>query len=1052
MAHLFGRNQLRELAQQISTEDVRSHIELVKKWHHDYYHGTLKTDKETSREQQYNTDFFKTILGYTEKPVAPYTFVPKHTTEQGQYPDALICYGSEGVEKTFAVVELKGAYIPLDKPQQRENNMSPVQQGFKYKPQYRGCPFVMVSNFYEFRLYNDNMLDRETWTLDDLADPADDYIGFKTWYTLLHVDNFTSSGGVSRTEQLLSRTRTEQEELSKKFYKEYKEARYDLIREIYRANRVARDNFDLCVEKTQKIIDRVVFVCFAEDIGLLPDDIVADVIKASDNSVFDGSLWNALKQFFAAIDGGSSKMGIPDGYNGGLFHHDTVLDNLKIDDDVLREVLKLSRYDFKDQLSVTVLGHIFEQSISDLEEIRTKAQAGETVDDITKSTVTSKRKKDGIFYTPDYIVRYIVDNSLGTYLREHEERCKQDSGLKEGIIDANYKKREHKAYDAYYQFLRGVKVLDPACGSGAFLVYVYDYLLAEHQRVGAILGLNKGLVSFEQVYKNILTRNIYGVDLNEESVEITRLSLWLKSARKGKKLTTLDANIKCGNSLIDDPDFAGNKAFDWNKAFPEIMEQGGFDVVVGNPPYVSVELMHAVDKQYYRNTYDTFYKRSDLFALFVEQGTRKLKDGGALSFIMPSVFLTNLSYAKLRDMLLDNHWLRLVCYTGGRVFDDATVDTTIIGITKTSNKHIELYDARQFDDMKQTIVPSKYFSTYHNVISVSSNDSGAVTDKMFLESYEPLGEHVTIFQGVVTGNNAAFIFENERQALEAGVERELLHPLCHGRDISKWHIDSTERRMLYLDSSHHIEQFPGTKKWLEKYKDDLLQRRECVRGVIPWYSLQWPRKKSELDTKQKIFMQRTRNESLPTRIVASVVEGDVYCGESIIALITKDDAFSTLFLLGILNSKLFNYLFASKFLNLSIKADYLKKVRVPLNSILQREIAELAREITDLHKERAESSRQFTQLVDTEVTNIRWTGKLEGWWQLSFTEFTKSIKTKLSMSQKSELIEVFERHQKKCQVIDEHISRADHHLNNAVYQLYKLSPEEIAIVETGSAR
>jgi hypothetical protein len=199
-------------------------------------------------------------------------------------------------------------------------------------------------------------------------------------------------------------------------------------------------------------------------------------------------------------------------------------------------------------------------------------------------------------------------------------------------------------------------------------------------------------------------------------------------------------------------------------------------------------------------------------------------------------------------------------------------------------------------------------------------------------------------------------------------------------------------------------------------------------------------------------MQRTRNESLPTRIVASVVEGDVYCGESIIALITKDDAFSTLFLLGILNSKLFNYLFASKFLNLSIKADYLKKVRVPLNSILQREIAELAREITDLHKERAESSRQFTQLVDTEVTNIRWTGKLEGWWQLSFTEFTKSIKTKLSMSQKSELIEVFERHQKKCQVIDEHISRADHHLNNAVYQLYKLSPEEIAIVETGSAR
>jgi len=459
--------------------------------------------------------------------------------------------------------------------------MSPVQQGFKYKTQYKNCPFVVVSNFWEFRLYRDNLVDWEVWTLDDLINPEDDYILFKTWYVLLCKENFIAQSGVSKTEELLSDIRVEQEEIGKKFYKVYKEARIELLRDIYKNNSSIPKNIDLGIEKAQKIIDRVVFTCFAEDKGLLPDNTLQRVLNASDLSAFGGSLWNTLKSFFEAVDSGSEKLNIPDGYNGGLFKQDEELNNLSIGDESLKKVLSLGTYDFSEDLSVTILGHIFEQSISDLEEIKNKVYEKQDIASISHG----RRKKDGIFYTPDYIVRYIVDNSLGMYLREHEEKLKEEFRLKEDINDENYEKREKKAYEKYQIFVENVKVLDPACGSGAFLVYVFDYLLSENKRVASILG--KGLFSQDEYVRSILKNNIYGVDLNAESVEITKLSLWLKSAERGKKLTTLDNNIKCGNSLIDDPEVAESKAFDWNKEFADIFENGGFDVVVGNPPYIS---------------------------------------------------------------------------------------------------------------------------------------------------------------------------------------------------------------------------------------------------------------------------------------------------------------------------------------------------------------------------------------------------------------------------------------------------------------------------------
>ena len=173
-----------------------------------------------------------------------------------------------------------------------------------------------------------------------------------------------------------------------------------------------------------------------------------------------------MKGFFEAIDTGSKRLEIPDGYNGGLFANDPVLNDLKISDEALRGITSLSRYNFTEDLSVNILGHIFEQSISDLEDIKSKVYKAHDIKAVVETEVNAmgRRKKEGIFYTPDYIVRYIVENTLGSSLRSKEEECIAKYRLKEDIQDKTYIKREQQAYLQYQYILQNVKVLDPAWG------------------------------------------------------------------------------------------------------------------------------------------------------------------------------------------------------------------------------------------------------------------------------------------------------------------------------------------------------------------------------------------------------------------------------------------------------------------------------------------------------------------------------------------------------------------------------------------------------------
>ncbi|MDD6745849.1 MAG: TaqI-like C-terminal specificity domain-containing protein [Bacteroidales bacterium] len=384
-----------------------------------------------------------------------------------------------------------------------------------------------------------------------------------------------------------------------------------------------------------------------------------------------------------------------------------------------------------------------------------------------------------------------------------------------------------------------------------------------------------------------------------------------------------------------------DKFFLWHIYFKEVFDKGGFDIVIGNPPYINVQLMSEEDKTLYKKLFSSLFKRCDIFALFIENGLSLSSSDGILTYIIPSVIHSNLSYQKIRDMILNKHWLAEVCYTGGKVFNAPTVDTTIIRCNKHGNDKIILKDAVNFSCHKIYEVDKDYFSQFQNVISIGERNT--IYDKLFNKDFITIGSAFTVFQGIVTGNNPAFIFENEDDALAHGVDTVLLHPLCHGRDIGRYEIKSRERRILYIDNSIDIEDYPNTKKWLLDFKEQLSKRREAKKGVISWYGLQWPRVKSELDIKEKILIQRTRNEALKQRIIATIDEEGVYGMEGIYFIITKDEGVSLYFLLGILNSKLMNYLFATKFLNLAIKAEYLKQVMIP--SASDKNIITLVKEI-----------------------------------------------------------------------------------------------------------
>lgn len=997
MANIFPINKVKEQASKIKTESILNSIKIIEKWHNHYHEGSLKTDKETTIEQSYNNDFFINILGYKTKPNNEWTFKPQPSTIIGQHPDAILSNSDDN--NVYAVIELKGANIPLDRPQRRAGNLSPVQQAFKYKPLYRHCPFVLVSNFWEFRIYQDNQLDYEYWTLDDLIDPKDDYIKFKSWYYLLCEENFIGHNGKSNTENLISEVRIEQEKISKIFYQEYKDSRLELLRDMYKNNIKVRENIDLGISKAQKIIDRIVFICFAEDKGLIPDNKLHEVIEYAKNNPYS-DIWGVLKGFFNAIDIGSEKLDIPNGYNGGLFKIDEILNDLKISDEALLKVANLSKYDFEQDLSVTILGHIFEQSISDLEEIKSKVNF--------QDNIISKRKQNGIYYTPDYIVRYLVENTLGTYLKEIEVSIQNNFRLKEDLHHKNYEKREKEAYRKYQEILRDIKIIDPSCGSGAFLVYVFDYLLAEHKRVGDILGGD--LFSTESYIKDILRNNIYGVDLNEESVEITKLSLWLKTAQKGKKLTSLDKNIKCGNSLIDDASVDKNKNFNWKEEFKEVFENGGFDIVIGNPPYVPAEMISNKEKEFYKNNYKSAKGRINLYPIFYEKSLKILKNNGKLGFITPYTIVKNKYYMDSRRFIIENsRIIELIDFTGTRVFDAAAVDSMIVLLSKEVVKEYNYKFISQIKNFERNEYVVNMFSNLdilkNEDLSFTVSNDKKLIDKIY-KNTAPLENIVSFKQGIITGGNSKFLISEKKMNTVKVIT---------GSDFNRYNLNWKGQYLIYdIDQLHR------------------------------------PRTKEIFEEKEKLIMRQTG--SYP---ICMIDYNQYYTLDTVHNGRLLDKNVNIKYILALINSKLIRYVYEATINEkgktyAQVKIIYIAKLPIKLTDKNKELFIEsLVNKMIKMNDEFNRLTDKFLNRLTSSFSITKVSKKLRTFYDFTFADLLKELKKNkvyLTLKEQDDWEDYFIEYKNRILNLNEDINFIDNKLDEEIFDIYDLDENEKLII------
>ena len=611
MPNLFNKKILNNRIKDFSVENIDEKIEKIKNWQQSL--SKIKGLNEKRLQSAFLKAIFEDILGYENSPQKEeWTLDIEATTDvDAKHPDGILGFfervDNEEIRGHEGVIELKGPQISLDKDQKRQGTTykSPVDQAFSYTNKLDKCKWVIVSNFMEIRLYKVGRSKEyyEVFLLDEL----DEIENFKKFYYLLNKDNLLSKAGESITYKLSEKTLKKEEDISVKFYNLYKNVRINLFEHLKENN--PEKNPELLLEKAQKFLDRIIFIGFCEDKGLLPNDLLHEAIQRGKESFSPSNtaVWDQIRGVFRSIDEGNAAHDI-NAYNGGLFKYDNDLDGLVIENNFFEAIYKISDYDFDSDVDVNILGHIFEQSISDLEKLKSDIKDDEFDEN------ESKRKKDGIFYTPQYITSYIVENAIGGYLEDLKEKLgyyelPDIEGAGSARWKTTYTNQHLDFYNKYEKKLKEIKVLDPACGSGAFLNQAFDYLLEEHNWLNKQRDLLKGgqssIFALDAIQRNILKNNIFGVDLNEESVEITKLSLWLKTANKRKALTNLDDNIKCGNSLIDDPKVAGDKAFKWKNEFEDIINNGGFDVVIGNPPYVRHEKIIKM-KSYFEKHYSTY--------------------------------------------------------------------------------------------------------------------------------------------------------------------------------------------------------------------------------------------------------------------------------------------------------------------------------------------------------------------------------------------------------------------------------------------------------------
>lgn len=941
----------------------------------------IRSMKEEEYQDGFLDDLFVNILGYVKRPNTGYNLVREKKNEaDSKKADGAILKN----DLPLAVIELKGTdTTDLDKV---------TEQGFGYKNNHKECVYVVTSNFEKLRFFIHNAVEFIEFNLFTLSKED-----FTLLWICLHSKNLLDN----LPAKIKSESVVKEKDITKSLYKDYSSFKKELWQNIVSLNPNGEPL--MFYKKTQKLIDRFLFIFFSEDAGLLPPNSISRMIDRwqmlKDEDAYK-PLYDIFKQYFGYINTGRPGKTPQDeifAYNGGLMLEDDVLESISIDDDILlKHVSKLTAYDFSSEVDVNILGHIFENSLNDIEAVIAELEGNEL--DKTKT----KRKKDGVFYTPKYITKYIVDSTIGKLCNDKKIALKifdEDFAEVRTRRKKEYLKQLDQQLQQYRNWLLNLTICDPGVGSGAFLNQALEFLIEEHNYIDELESMLLGNgFKFPGVESHILENNIFGVDINDESIEIAKLSLWLRTAQRGRKLTSLNNNIKCGNSLIDDPEIAKEKAFNWQNEFPNVFENGGFDVIIGNPPYGAVEM---------NNQYGT----GDTYMEFYIKSIGLLKTGGVLGFITPDSWQINDNAAPVREAFVHNGILYEVkdCY---KVFDDAPDVWCNCVFFKKGCFEGKLIISRDFP-YNQDI-----FQFEHEWNEINSKKRWFLYINKNIESIFTKMEKHEFPKDKIEINRGFSPTPNPINLTDKPSKRQVIGGEDFGRYVQKIN---------------------------PKYLIDSYSKSESSISLV----LQKP----------FIGIQRIRTNSLDFKsrwIIASFFNKGYVPIDSISFLTLKDNDIQLEYILAILNSNLMNFYYKLHYSDKNVKPIYLKELPIPvISSIHQNTFSSIVNTIISENERLKGSSLRLINYIKTTLKQNQVTNKILNWYSLSFKEFIVEINIILksssspSLTKKEEIdwLEVFDELKAQINDIQQNILNLEKEIDLMVYSLYGLSEDEILIVE-----
>lgn len=684
------------------------------------------------------------------------------------------------------------------------------------------------------------------------------------------LDDFAQKWGIKK----------EKTPVGKQLAKDLTAWREDLTKYFRAYKKVSKEQPDEEIdEAVQRFLDRLIFIRVCEDKEIEPQTLLP-LLHDWQNKGRKTELIHELSKLFRQFDSWYDSQLFEKHFSEELETENTPLENLI--EGLYGTKDGSIRYDFS-AIDADVLGNVYEQYLGAIQR-----RTGEK---------DSKRKKQGIYYTPNYIVNYIIQNTLGEILKEKS-----------------------------LQEVKQLKILDPACGSGSFLIKAFEVLDRYLEKNGSHIDFARRA--------EILINNIYGVDLDPKAVEIAQLNLLLQATQRRTLLPKLTHNIRCGNSLISDTEkelekyFGKNwqeqKPFNWEEEFKEVFlpdeakakadDQRGFDVVIGNPPYVRPHNLDEHIKRYLWSESLTVKAKGDLYAAFIEQGIKLLKEGGLVSFIVPHTWLSLESFEDLRKFILDHCNIKSITSTPSKVFKGAQVETLIFVFQKCDserkrkNNIVSIF--RMSYDGTVTKIGSRKQSFYYTskIFDTSIGSNMDILEK--IDSCDiKLGNLVEFFYGLKTADDEKFLTFNPKNQNEY---KKLL------------------RRSNF---SRYIVKFAGEYVY---YKPDLMKKNKKTAR---------PGESKRFEEPKIIIMDIAKT------LISTYDDQGYYIKDALI-LKPKIKTIDLKYIVALINSKLINFYYHQKFKVLSVaKNAFLDLPIIVASKEQQKEISNLVSKMINLQKE-----------------------------------------------------------------------------------------------------